>query len=171
MSVKDLERDMWRLIEAARATVNPDRRRLLISEAFELMKEAKRLRNSTATADRSPGTYRLWFSQQDGGTLWADLAVTSLADALWAADALSAACADAYDEFELWQGTRYLLGGETRLSCFSLSTGVEVALASQRSVLDTEDTLLQSHRALARSGKLLAATERLRQQLASSAPH
>jgi hypothetical protein len=163
MATKSLGRDIWRLIEAARGTVNAQRRRVLISEAFELMQDARDGRDHDG-----PEAYRLWFGRADGNTLWIEFDVGDPADAFWAADALAAVVSNQYEEYELWRSGRFLFGGLTRDCRFSLDTGIQVTLASQRSVLETEDALLRSHRALARSNRLLAATESLRRKLSSA---
>jgi hypothetical protein len=166
MTTKQLEDEAWSLIVAARATIHLKRRRFLIAEAYELIKAARAVKEGEPSATEPPqGTYRLLFSRADRAILWIDLNSMSRADALWAADALASACVEEFEAFELWQGTRLLFGDETRLSRFSLETGIEVTLASQRSVLETEETLLRTHRALSRSRKLLARTRELRQAL------
>jgi len=158
--------DLWQLIDATKGTTDPRQRRLLIDEAYELMRRARQMRHGDAAAEekRFPQQqpYRLWLSSITGKTLWIDLKTESRADALWAADGLAAVCADEYDEFELWQGPTVLLNAETKDSRFSLKTDFEVSLTSQQSVLETEDALLRSHIALARSRKLLDASAELR---------
>lgn len=174
MLAKKLEDEAWRLIEAARFAESARRRQLLIDEAFELIKRAKELREREPAETESPTPahqgYRLWFSREDGATLWIDLRIPNRADALWAADALAAACAEQYEEFELWQGPVYLFGAPTRYSYFSLQTAIGVTRESQQSVLDTEEALLESHQSLARSRKLLAVTAQLRERLADPRP-
>src|SRR5215469_5528450 len=175
MTAKKLEDEAWRLIEAAKFAVEPSRRRMLIQDAFELIKKARALRDRNPGladgVDDAPEGYRLWFSRFDGATLWIDLRVENRPDALWATDALAAACSEQYEDFELWQGSRYLFGGETRHSRFSMNTGIEVTLASQQSVLETEEALLRSHQTLARSAKLLRATQLLRSILTAGSVH
>ena len=175
MTAKKLEDEAWRLIEAAKFAADPGRRRMLIQDAFELIKKARALRDRDPGLadglDDAPEGYRLWFSRFDGATLWIDLRVESRPDALWATDALAAACSEQYEDFELWQGSRYLFGGETRHSRFSLNTGIEVTLASQQSVLETEEALLKSHQGLARSATLLRATQLLRSILTAGSVH
>ena len=175
MTAKKLEDEAWRLIEAAKFAAEPSRRRMLIQDAFELIKKARALRDRDPeladSVDDAPGGYRLWFCRFDGATLWIDLRVENRPDALWATDALAAACSEQYEDFELWQGSRYLFGGETRHSRFSLNTGIEVTLASQQSVLETEEALLRSHQTLARSAKLLRATQLLRSILTAGSVH
>lgn len=169
MTARHLEEEAWALIVAARATADPRRRRLLIADAYELIKAARELRDRVPSSTEPPREgYRLLFTRTDGATLWIDLKGMSRADALWAADALASACTEEFEAFELWQGTRLLFGAETRFSYFSLKTGIEVTLASQRAVMETEEALLQSHRALSRSRKLLAVTQELRQSLAAA---
>jgi hypothetical protein len=164
--------ELWQLIDAAKGATDPKQRRLLIDEAYELMRRARQMRHGNAEEKLSPQqeSYRLWLSSNTGKTLWIDLKTESRADALWAADGLAAVCADEYDEFELWQGSTVLLNAETKVSCFSLKTGFEVSLTSQQSVLETEDALLRSHTALARSRKLLDASAELRDAVTARRP-
>ena len=151
--------ELWQLIDAAKSTTDPKQRRLLIDEAYELMRRVRQMRHGDASAEEklSPKQEpdRLRLSSITGKTLWIDLKTKTRADALWAADGLAAVCADEYDEFELWQGPTVLLNTATKDSRFSLKIGFEVSLTSQQSVLETEDALLRSHIALARSRKLL----------------
>jgi hypothetical protein len=151
--------ELWQLIDAVKGTTNLKRRRLLIDEAYELLRRARQMQHDN---DEAEEPYRLWLSSITGKTLWIDLKTETRADALWAADGLAAVCADEYDEFELWHGSTVLLNAETKDSCFSLKTGFEVSLTSQQSVLETEDALLRSHIALAHSRKLLDASAELR---------
>jgi hypothetical protein len=172
MTPKDLEDEAWSIIETARMSVDSARRQLLIDEAYELLKKARLLRDLDPAfvkqARQEAEDYRLWLTHIEGATLWIDLKVKSRPDAFWAAEALAAACAEQFDGYELWHGSRFLLGGETGHCRFSLKTGFEVSLASQLTVLETEAILKECHRVLARSRKLLAATEALRRQLATT---
>jgi hypothetical protein len=174
MSGRELN-EAWQLIDVAKGTANLTRRRLLIKEAYELLQRAKQLQDEDEPAEEEqfPGLelYRIWLSRNRGEALWIFLQVENRADAFWAADSIAAVCADEYEEFELWHGSTFLFSGETKHSCFSLQTGFDVCLASQLSVLETEDALLSSRRALVRSRKLLAAAGELRDAVAARQPH
>jgi hypothetical protein len=104
-------------------------------------------------------------SDSDGITLWVYLQAESRADAMWTAYALGSACSDYFEDFDLWDGTNHLLSAETKLSSFFSDSAEEVAAASQQSLLETEETLLHSEVAVARSRKLLEATAALRDRL------
>ena len=106
---------------------------------------------------------RLYIS--DGRTLWVYLKAESRADAMCAAHVLWQACSDRFENFDLWDGTTHLLGADTKLSSFLSDRAEEVTGASQQSLLDTEETLLHSEVAVARSRKLLEATAALRDRL------
>jgi hypothetical protein len=106
-----------------------------------------------------------WKDNGDGTTLWIYLAVESRADAVWAARALAKACSDHYEDFDLWDGSSHIAGSETKRLAHLVDTAEEVTIASQQSVLDAEDALLRSELVIARSRKLLEATEELRYRL------
>jgi hypothetical protein len=170
MSIDELHNKAWRLISAAKVASRPERRRMLMSEAFDLIREAKAIavlaQSENKAAPRHP--YRVWFSRPDGATLWVELEIESRADALWAADALAAACSEEYQEFGLWHGPTCLFTADTRYSHFSPQSAVEVTLASQRAVLEAEELLQSSNTVLARSRKLLEATADMRKSLEGS---
>lgn len=169
MSIDELHDKAWRLISAAKIARRPERRRMLMSEAFKLIREAralaKQMPGEAQAVQRHP--YRVWFSRSDGATLWVDLNIESRADALWAADALAAACSEEYQEFGLWHGPTCLFTADTRYSHFSAETAAEVTLASQRSVLEAEDILRSTNKSLARSRKLLETTAEMRKSVES----
>ena len=168
MTAKELERKAWRLIYEARVTSDRNRRRLLMQEAFDLVKRVGSLRKlETGESDVAPFAegYQLRLSNGEGGTLWIDLDVESRVEAAWAAYALAAACAEEYEDFDLWDGSTQLSGREI-LSVFA-DNPEGVSAAAQQAVLDREEVLLQSHAKLARSRTLLEETALLRRQLKS----
>ena len=169
ITAKELERKAWRLIYKARAASDRNRRRLLMQEAFDLVKRVGTLRQlETGERDIAPFAegYQLRLSNGEGGTLWIDLDVESRVEAAWAASALATACAEEFEDFDLWDGTSHLLSADTKLSFFFSDSAEEVAAASQQSLLDVEETLLHSQVAVAHSRKLLEATAALRDRLA-----
>ena len=168
MTAKELERKAWRLIYKARATSDRNRRRLLMQEAFDLVKRVGTLRQlETGENQIAPFAegYQLRLSNGDGSTLWIDLDVESRVEAAWAAYALATACAEEYEDFDLWDGSTQLPGREI-LSIFADSPET-VSTATQQTVLDQEEMLLRSHAKLARSRTLLRETALLRRRLTS----
>jgi hypothetical protein len=148
------------LIEAARGSVDPDRRRTLISEAFEVVIEAGRSKEGPPQAAEQKGRKRVYYlklESEGSPPLSLSLEVWSRADAFWAADVIAVACSDEYDEFGLWEGATYLYGGTTRC-CRSESerTALDIPVAIQRLVLEREELLLHSRRALGRNRSLLS---------------
>jgi hypothetical protein len=97
MTAKDLERKAWRLIYKAKVTSDRNHRRLLMQEAFDLVKRAGALRQEEIGESDTPpfaDGYQLRLSNGEGSTLWIDLDVESRVDAAWAAYALATACAE-----------------------------------------------------------------------------
>jgi hypothetical protein len=173
MTAKELESKASRVIGMAKIAVNKTRRKVLIGEAFDLLARASALRKSESDHEEINGGfstgeqgYGMRLSNWDGATFWVYLKAESRADAMWAAHVLWRACSDHFDDFDLWDGTTHLLGADTKLSSFLSDSVEEVAAASQQSLLETEDTLLHSEVAVARSRKLLEATAALRDRLA-----
>jgi hypothetical protein len=172
MSPEGLEAQASGLLAAAKLTTSPARRQMLVSMALELTKRATQLRAGEPEADAAnegplfTEGYRLWLDGSSDESLWINLSSISKPAALWATDAVAAACADCYHTFELWEQMKLIYMGETKRSVFSLKPAAEVDLASQQIVLDIEKDLCASQLAVARSKKLLALTERLRQHLA-----
>ena len=166
ITARELERNAWRSIYTARAASDRNRRRLLMQEAFDLVKRAGILRQlesgETHIAPFAEG-YQLRLSNGEGGTLWINLDVESRVEAAWAASALATACAEEYEDFNLWDGSTQLPGREI-LSIFADSSE-GVAAGTQQAVLDLEEMLLRTHEKLARSRTLLKATALLRRQL------
>ena len=163
MSVKELHGRAWRLIYAAKVAGSPERRKLLMDEAFELVKQASDLhRREIEDAPTSARPYRLWLFNFSGATLSVDLQIESKADALWATEALSAACAEEYDDYELWQGTTLLSFGQTGHSVFCAQTAMEINVATQLSVLEALEAMCRSRTNLARSQRLLDLTGEMR---------
>ena len=85
---------------------------------------------------------------------------------MWVARALAGACSNYFEEYDLWDGTNHLLNADTKLSNFFSDSAVEVSAASQQSLLNTEEALLHSNVAVARSHRLLEATLALQNRLA-----
>jgi hypothetical protein len=168
MTAKELESKAWRLIYQARVTSDRNRRRLLMQEAFDLVKRVGALRHLEAGEnDIAPFAegYQLRLSNGEGSTLWIDLDVESRVEAAWAAYALATACAEEYEDFDLWDGATQLPGREI-LSIFA-DSAEGVSTATQQAVLDQEERLLRSHAKLAGSRTLLEQTALLRKQLTS----
>src|SRR5262249_48252783 len=109
--------------------------------------------------------YWMRLTESNGAAHWICLDVESRADAIWAAHALASACSDKCEDFDLWDGESYVVGNETKEIFHLTDTAEEVTLASQQSVLDTEEAILRGKTTLARSRKLLDATEGLRNRL------
>ena len=167
MTAQELERKAWRLIAAAKVAHDRNRRRLLMQEAFDLVRRVSTLRQpETGEIENVPpfaDGYQLRLSNAEGRTLWIDLSVESRADAVWAAYALATGCAEEYEDFDLWDGSDHLLNHQ--IASILSDTPQEVSLATQLAVIEREETLLQSHAKLAKSRKLLEETAALRYQL------
>jgi hypothetical protein len=166
---KELRKKALRLINEARPSMHPKRRQMLIAEAFELLQQADSLSRCTSgesiEARLEPERYRICFLWNDRIALWIDLDVDSKADAVWVASSLQEACADEYGAFELWLGLACILGNEGDLGWNPLASSADISAATQRRLLETEEALLNSRQAIARSSKLLAATEQLRREV------
>ncbi|HKF63463.1 MAG TPA: hypothetical protein VKB42_18985 [Dongiaceae bacterium] len=154
------------------SAVNKTRRKVLMQEAFDLLSRASALRRVDADNDEidrgfsiEEECYRMRLSNGDGTTLWVYLQAESRADAIWAAYVLGRACSDCFEDFDLWDGLHHLLSADTKFTSFFSDSAEEVAAASQQFLLDTEETLLRSEIAVARSRKLLEATAALRDRL------
>jgi hypothetical protein len=96
VSADQLREKASRLIEAAKTSMNPTRRRLLMDEAFELIRKSKRSRDREPAIIRraSPPSQGFHMSLYGGGgtTLELELKVSGKADAFWAAATLAHAC-------------------------------------------------------------------------------
>jgi hypothetical protein len=169
VSADQLREKASRLIEAAKTSMNPTRRRLLMDEAFELIRKSKRSRDREPARIRraSPPSQGFHMSLYGGGgtTLELELKVSSKADAFWAAATLAHACSDAYTDYTLREGTAYLDCDETTAGRACEQTDSDVTPASLLSVLEIQETLLRTHEALSGSRTLLAATENLRMRI------
>jgi hypothetical protein len=152
-----------RMMELAKSTMNPSRRRAIMDDAFALIREAKRLREKepSKVKDRGAQKYRVWFHGRRGD-LYFDLPITRRSDALWAAEALAAALSDDYDRYALWNGQTQLFNGPTFHAVFSCRTAFAVSQASQKIVLDTEELAIANHEILSRSQRLLDMTAQMR---------
>jgi len=174
MTAKESEGKAWRLIEMAKVARDKARRKVLMQEAFDLLARARTLHQLDLDSEEPNGGssideqgYRMRFSNWDGATLWVSLKVESRADAMWVAHALAGACSGYFEDYDLWDDANHLLNADTTLSTFFSDSAVaaEVSTASQLSLLDTEETLLHSKVAVARSRRLLEATAALRDRL------
>lgn len=166
MTREEMESTAWRLLECAKAAIDKERRRVLMQEAFELVRRAGLIREpaSWQTQHRPPSAgYQLRLSNGLGATLWIDLRAQGRIDAIWAAYALAIACSDEYDEFDLWCGVDRVAGASMP---WSLPKSVDqIAEATQREVLEREELLQQSHPRLAHSRKLAEEAALLRSRL------
>src|SRR5690348_9097859 len=120
MKTAELESKAWGLIDLAKSAISKARRKLLMQEAFDLLVRASTLRQLDVDDEALTGIalleeqgYRMRLCEQDGAALWVYLQAENRADALWAAGALAEACADCFEEFDLWDGPRHLLRSET----------------------------------------------------------
>lgn len=172
MKTAEIESKAWQLIDLARTAISKARRRLLMQEAFDLLTRAGALRQLDIEDEASIGAplpeegYRMRLCERDGLAFSIHLQAGNRADAIWAAWALAEACADCFEEFDLWDGAKHVLRSETMTSQFLTDSAEEVSAATQQSLLETEEALLRSHVAVARSRRLLAATAALRKRLA-----
>jgi hypothetical protein len=165
---QNLEDHAWQLIEVAKRSAGTARGQALMKQAFELLKQAQKLGEHAKTDGKIEPVeehYRLWL-EADNGSVSVSLKIERMADAFWAAEALAAACADRYTSFELWRGWRIIYGGATRNCTFTLDPSLALARATQAEVLEKEELLEASRVVVARSKRMLAMTEQLRQKLA-----
>ena len=169
MTAERLQSKAWQVIQAARITRNPGRRRLLMREAFDLARRASVLRHGAI--EQRNGTvpftegYQLRLRNGEGGSLWIDQNVEHRAEAIWAAYALATACTEQYQAYELWDGPDRLLA-EREIASIWPDTAEEVSAATQQTVVECEELLLRSHATLAFSRVLLRKTQSLGSRLA-----
>jgi hypothetical protein len=138
-----------------------------MKQAIELLKQAQKLgehAKTDAKIEPVKERYRLWL-EADDGSISVPLKIECMADAFWAAEALAAACAERYASFELWRGWRIIYGGATRNCTLTLDPSLALARATQVEVLEKLELLEASRVAVARSKRMLAMTEQLRQKL------
>ena len=162
-----LEDQAWQLIEVAKRSPVAVSRQALMKQAFELLKQGQKLRehaNADAEIEPAEKHYRLWL-EADDGSVSISLKIECMADAFWAAEALAAACAERYTSFELWRGWRIIYGGSPRNCSFTVNPTLALTRATQAEVLEKEELLQASRVAVARSERMLAMTEQLRQKL------
>src|SRR5215469_10644072 len=167
MSSEETYARALRIMELAKSTTNPPRRRMLMDNAFALIREAKCQRQKEPArleAENQP-KYRVWFRGAIG-YLYFDLPMARRSDAIWAAETLAAALSQDYDRYALWSGQTQLFNSPTSQAVFSCRTSVEVTQASQKIVLDAEELALANHQILAQSRQLLATTDRMRRIVA-----
>jgi hypothetical protein len=80
------------------------------------------------------------------------------------ASSLHEACADCSASFEMWEGARRLIP-EGQGPATSSRTVSEITLKMQELVLEREELLQQSHWSIARSKRLLARCDQLRNEI------
>jgi hypothetical protein len=175
VSAEQLREKASRLIEAAKTSMNPTRRRLLMDEAFELIRKSKHSRDKEPArirrASQPSQGFHMSLYAGGGTTLELELKVSSKADAFWAAATLAHACSDGYTDYTLREGTAYLDCDKTISGRACEQTDSDVTLASLLSVLEIQETLLRTHEALSGSRTLLAATENLRMRTSVAPSH
>jgi hypothetical protein len=166
MSSEETYAKALRIMELAKSATNPSHRRMMMDNAFALIREAKcqRQNEPPKPAAEHPPKYRVWFRGLSG-YLYFDLPMARRSDALWAAETLAAALSEDYDRYALWCGQTQLFNSPTSQAVFSCRTAVEVTQASQQIVLDAEELALANHQILAESRHLIATTARMRQIL------
>jgi hypothetical protein len=168
---KELRKKAMRLLNEAKPSTDPNRRHMLIGEAFELLQQADLVSRYTPAeaieARLKPELYRICYLRSDQIALWIDLDVDSRADAVWVTAALQEACSDEDGDFELWRGLACMFSNEADRGWNPLIASADISAATLGRLLETEDALLNSRQAVARSNKLLAATTRLREKMAA----
>lgn len=168
-STDELENRAWLLLDSAKGARGKTQQQLA-QNAFGLLRRAGELRTVAAPGDQpaeEPG-FRLFLSDAERKrTVWLLLPAVSLAEAIWAAQTLSSACAEVYGKFELWQGRSMAYEGEATDTVIPLEADKAIGPAAQQVVLEREEVLSRRDKALSRSRRLLDATEKLRRSLAS----
>ena len=172
MRARELEGKAWQLILGAKSCVNKHRRKVLMQEAFDLLRRASALRQvedggeppTCMGLQEIPYKMRL---NNGGSALWVFLDAESRADAAWEAYTLARAVSDYFEDFDLWEGTDHLISASTSDVQFVGLTSDGICLKSQQSLLDREEAIINSKARVARSKKLLQATTRLRSQIAN----
>ena len=166
MSSEETYAKALRIMELAKSATNPSHRRMMMDNAFALIREAKcqRQNEPPKPAAEHPPKYRVWFRGLSG-YLYFDLPMARRSDALWAAETLAAALSEDYDRYALWNGQTQLFNSPTSQAVFSCRTAVEVTQASQQIVLDAEELALTNHQILAESRHLMATTAQMRRIL------
>jgi hypothetical protein len=87
--------------------------------------------------------------------------------ALRIAHSLQDACAEQYRHLELWQDERLIARSADARGARRRADLPAVAQRTQENLLALEEVLLSSHQAIADSRRLLGATQRLRNMMAS----
>lgn len=112
------------------------------------------------------GAYRLYFLDAEGGIqARQDFAAEDDGEARIISDALRHACAECYEDYELWQAKRCLGRGDGDGQMIDAAKPIDGDARLQARVLELEELLLGSHWRVARSEYLLAATATLRRSL------
>lgn len=109
--------------------------------------------------------YRIYFLDTKGRIqARQDFAAESDAQARTISGAVYQACAECYQDYELWQATRCLVRGDGRSRLIPAQMPEDSDISLQTRVLELEELLLNSHWRVARSEALLAAAETLRRR-------
>ena len=152
-----------RLIEVAKATMQPTHRQILVDQAYDLIRAANRLREKEPAGPRLQprARHRVTFEGKRG-YLYFDLPMNRRSDALWAVEALAAALSQDYERYAMWDGETRLFSGLTSHAVFSCETAIEVNRMSQSTVLEAEELAINNHKLLRQSRRLLEMTEKMR---------
>jgi hypothetical protein len=173
-SEQDLRERSRVLIKAAKETAESKRRNALIAEALNLAQQAEAMARQDRSRQCKPTPPRREPRRQSftlyllSGGHFADARhfdIGSDDQALAVAYAVHDACSDAFEDFELWHESRLVAGNAQKRGPRLPAGAAEVTDATQERVLQTEESLLLSRRALTESRRLLAATEDLRKKL------
>ena len=166
---KELQKRASHLMQAAREAKDPQLRSRLIASATFMAHQAEvmRRRGSHTAPDNAPEatalkTYTLYFMADGHFSDARHFTAGSDEAALAVADAIQDACSDAFQTFELWQRSRRIVGKAWPRPA---PLPAEAAAESQARVLELEELLLSSRRALAESSKLIPAADELRNKL------
>jgi hypothetical protein len=165
---KELQIRASDLMQASRGARDPERKRRLIAEALAVAQEAEAMkRRKGAFAPNTgpeavPMSYTLYLVTDGRFSDARNFVAGSDEAALAVACAVQDACSDLFQSFELWQRSRQIVG---KAWPRPEPLRADVAEESQARVLELEESLLSSRRALAESEKLIRATDELRNKL------
>jgi hypothetical protein len=164
---RELRERARELQQAANESEDPRHRRKLLEEALKVAQQAEAMarRSGAMPPDFTRSSYTLYLI---AGGHFADarhFTVGSDEAAMAVAYAVQDACSEFYQDFELWQGSRRVVGHVQRGDQRRPDGAAEIAAAAQQQVVEIEESLISSRRCLAESSRLLAATEQLRNRL------
>src|SRR5215469_5936983 len=159
---KELQVRASDLMQTAREARDPERKRRLIAEALAVAQKAEAMRRRrdafapNTGPEAVPMSYTLYLVTDGHFSDARHFVAGSDEAALAVAYAVQDACSDSFQTFELWQRSRQIVGKAwPRPEPLS----AEVAVESQARVLELEESLLSSRRALAESMKLIQAVD------------